>query len=125
MLDKEQQTIFYEMLGEKIREARKNQNLSQEDLADKLGMSRVSIVNIETGKQRLPLHVLADISELLKITVPELLPDFSNSASNSRSDQSDRINPVILNKIKKETEDSAESSEKVINYLLSLMDKKR
>lgn len=116
MLDKEQQTVFYEALGEKIRDARKRKNLNQEDLADKLGMSRVSVVNIETGKQRLPLHVLSDISELLNITISELLPEVKAPSNKT-------LDPSILNKIKKETEDSADSSEKVINYVLSLMKK--
>ncbi|MDB4921209.1 helix-turn-helix transcriptional regulator [Mucilaginibacter sp.] len=116
MLDKEQQTVFYEALGEKIRDARKRKNLNQEDLAEKLGMSRVSIVNIETGKQRLPLHVLSDISEILNITLGELLPQVKAADSNN-------LDPAILNKIRKETEDSSNSSEKVMNYVLSLMKK--
>lgn len=115
MLDKEQQTVFYEAIGEKIKEARKLRNLNQDVLADRLGISRVSLGNIELGKQRVPLHVLLDICESLNVTMNDIVPQ------NIQSDN--LIDPLILNKIKKETEDSPESSEKVINYVLSLMKK--
>lgn len=42
-------------LGEKIRDARKNKGLSQDDLAAKLGVNRVSISNYEKGKNN-PTH---------------------------------------------------------------------
>lgn len=115
MLDKEQQTIFYEAIGEKIKEARKLRNFNQDILADKLGISRVSLGNIEAGKQRIPLHVLLDICESLNVTMNDIVPQAN------QKDES--IDPLILNKIKKETEDSPESSEKVINYVLSIMKK--
>lgn len=120
MLDKEQQTVFYEKLGENIKDARRRQNINQEELGEKLGMSRVSIVNIETGKQRLPLHVLWDISDILNIKLEELIPAILDR-QNQATDHS--IDPAILNKIRKETEDNTDSSEKVINYLLTLMKK--
>ena len=115
MLDKEQQTIFYETIGEKIREARKLRNLNQDILADKLGISRVSLGNIEAGKQRVPLHVLLDICESLNVTMNDIVPQPVQTG--------DLIDPAILNKIKRETDDSSESSEKVLNYVLSLMKK--
>ncbi|RYE27488.1 MAG: XRE family transcriptional regulator [Sphingobacteriaceae bacterium] len=115
MLDKEQQTNFYEIIGDKIREARKLRNMNQDLLADRLGISRVSLGNIETGKQRVPLHVLLDICESLNVTMNDIVPQ--NVKSDNLIDQS------ILNKIKRETEDSPESSEKVLNYVLSLMKK--
>lgn len=116
MLDKEQQTIFYETIGEKIKDARKRKNFNQEVLADILGISRVSLINIETGKQRVPLHVLLDICESLEVTINDIVPQNINIDN--------PLNPHILNKIKKETEDSPESSEKVTNYILSLMNKR-
>lgn len=42
-------------LGEKIKNARKNKGFSQDDLAEKLGVNRVSISNYEKGKNN-PTH---------------------------------------------------------------------
>jgi len=113
MLDKEQQTEFYESVGEKIKEARKAQEMNQDVLADLLGISRVSLVNIEAGKQRVPLHVLLDICEALNVTMNDLVPQSAETT----------IDPAILNKIKKETDAGSDSAEKVLNYILSRMKK--
>jgi transcriptional regulator with XRE-family HTH domain len=115
MLDKEQQTVFYEKVGEKIKEVRKVRNMNQDELASQLGISRVSLVNIESGKQRVPVHVLLDICESLNLTLNDLIPQtFNHDAT---------LDNTILNKVKKETEDSPESSEKVLNFVLSIMKK--
>ncbi len=115
MLDREQQTIFYEKIGEKIKEIRRLKEINQEALANTLGISRVSLVNIETGKQRIPLHVLLDICESLNVTMNELVPQ------NVNADHS--IDRSIINKINKETNNSSDSSEKVISYISSKMNK--
>ena len=38
------------MIGQRIREVRKSRKLTQAALADMAGISRVALVNIETGK---------------------------------------------------------------------------
>jgi transcriptional regulator with XRE-family HTH domain len=67
---------LYAELGRKIREARERpgQNLSQEKLAKRLGVSRASIVNIEAGRQHTPLHVLWQIAEALGTDLALLVP---------------------------------------------------
>jgi len=117
MLDREQQTAFYEKLGENIREARRRQSMNQEELGEKLGLSRVSVVNIETGKQRLPIHVLGDITDILKVKMSELVPDVKTPAENNNADS---IAPDTMNKIIRESKDHSDSPEKVINFLKNL-----
>jgi DNA-binding XRE family transcriptional regulator len=58
------------MLGE----MRRKQGISQEMLADELGLSRTSITNIEKGRQPVQLHTLYIIARLLSIDIKELLP---------------------------------------------------
>jgi transcriptional regulator with XRE-family HTH domain len=117
MLDREQQTLFYEKLGENIKEARRRQNMNQEELGEKLGLSRVSVVNIETGKQRLPIHVLGDITDILKVKMSELVPDTARQRDNTGDNL---IDSDTFNKIIRESKDSSDSPEKVINYLKNL-----
>jgi len=71
-----EQEIFYKMLGNRIREARVAAGLKQEAFASLLGLSRVSIVNIEKGRQGPPLHLLWDVARVLNLDVLSLLPDF-------------------------------------------------
>src|ERR1700751_1886364 len=67
---------LYRELGRKIRQARERQSqkLSQGALAQRLGLSRASVVNIEAGRQRAPLHLLWQIAELLGIDLTQLIP---------------------------------------------------
>jgi transcriptional regulator with XRE-family HTH domain len=66
------ENLLYQMVGERVKRARKAAGLSQAKLAKKLGMSRTSVVNIEAGRQRPPLHVLWNIAEHVR-TEPALL----------------------------------------------------
>lgn len=68
---------FYILVGKAIRDARLNAGLNQETLADKINMSRASIVNIEKGRQNPPLYLLWQFSELLKVPITDLLPKFT------------------------------------------------
>ena len=65
---------FYRDVGGRVRTARVSKRLTQEDLASKLGLTRSSVANLEAGRQRVPLHVLVLISELLETPISELLP---------------------------------------------------
>jgi transcriptional regulator with XRE-family HTH domain len=50
-------------IGKRIREARQSVGLSQEDLGDKVGLSRVTINQIENGKRKqLKAKILEDIA---------------------------------------------------------------
>ena len=65
---------LYRALGEKICQARKEAQLSQGALAERLGISRASVVNVEKGRQRPPLHVLWDIAEIVQVEAFQLVP---------------------------------------------------
>ena len=65
---------LYREVGRRLRQARETQGLSQEKLAGQLELSRASIVNIEAGRQRAPLHLLWQISEALGTDLSLLIP---------------------------------------------------
>lgn len=62
-------------MGEKIREARKIQGLSQEQLAEKLSVSRSAVAKWETGKGLPDVGNLKMLSRLLHISVDHLLDE--------------------------------------------------
>jgi transcriptional regulator with XRE-family HTH domain len=66
---------FYRKVGERIRLRRKERGLSQEALANAIGLKRPSLSNIEKGRQNLLLHTFCDIVETLDSTVAALLPE--------------------------------------------------
>ena len=65
-------------LGKKIIEMRKNKNLSQEQLAEVLNVSRQTISNWENGKFYPDIDALVKISKYFNISLDDLLASDSN-----------------------------------------------
>lgn len=61
------------MVGDKIREIRKEHNMTQEELAEKIGVKRSVISKYETGSIAPPLNQLQKISEALSVEVADIL----------------------------------------------------
>ncbi len=64
----------YVETGRRIQEARKAARLTQESLADAIGLSRASMSNIERGRHKILLHTLEDITRVLNVDLHDLLP---------------------------------------------------
>ena len=58
----------YTVIGRRIREARVEQNLRQEELADKMNISVAYMSRVETGKGHVNLNRLTQIAEILKVS---------------------------------------------------------
>jgi DNA-binding XRE family transcriptional regulator len=65
---------FYSEMGELIKTARISAELNQEILAQQLGLTRASIVNIEKGRQRPMIHTILQLAEILHTTADKLIP---------------------------------------------------
>lgn len=65
---------LYKSIGDRIRELRIGQNYNQTELAQKIGLERTSVTNIETGKQKVTLAALYNISNSLNVSLSDLLP---------------------------------------------------
>jgi transcriptional regulator with XRE-family HTH domain len=65
---------LYTYMGEKIRSARIAIGISQDVLAQRIGLTRSSIANLEAGRQRIALHLFVAICQALDKDVCELLP---------------------------------------------------
>lgn len=68
-------TAMFEMdkIGKKIAEARKKQNITQMELADKLNISFQAVSNWERGVSMPDISKLSELSEILHITIDELI----------------------------------------------------
>lgn len=63
-----------EQLGKNIQKLRKQAGLTQEQLAEKAGVSLPYIGYIETGQKKPSLKVINKIAESLKVKVKDLFP---------------------------------------------------
>src|SRR6266568_9012680 len=68
------ETLLYNLIGSTIRQERRKAEMTQEQLADAVGVLRTSITNIEAGRQKLPLHVLYEICIALGVEIATILP---------------------------------------------------
>jgi transcriptional regulator with XRE-family HTH domain len=66
---------LYREFGRTLRARRKQAGLSQEDLAQRVGMSRTSITNIEQGRQHVSLGALYELAGAVGARPADLLPD--------------------------------------------------
>lgn len=102
----EEKAYLYDSVGNQIRELRKNAGFSQQDLADKLGKSRVSIVNIEKGRQHPPLHLLVEFARIFNKNLNDLLPsEFLHSKNEQKK---------LVKKVNKEIRTTSKSSGEII-----------
>ena len=70
---------LYRRLGASIKARRRALQLTQQQLATQLGISRASLANVETGRQRVLVHQLYELAEQLNVGVQELLPESSEA----------------------------------------------
>ena len=98
------------LLGKRIAEIRKSLNLSQENFAEKIGMSRNSLSLIERGINLPAGENIDKIHNCFNISYSELF-NF-NEKSNSKTTE-------IISKIKMIKEDNLYLIEALINALIS------
>ena len=61
------------ILGLRIEMLRKQKKWSQEDLAEKLGIERTSVTNIEAGRQGVSVERLIELAGIFKVRPASLL----------------------------------------------------
>lgn len=61
--------VLPRVLGKRIQKARKESEMTQEELADKVGISRAYMGYIEQGRNAPSLEVLNKIARVLRISI--------------------------------------------------------
>lgn len=74
----------YVALGSRVKRKRLELNLTQERLAELADISAVYVGQIERGERHMTIDVLVKLSEILKISVEELLKDSTKENAASR-----------------------------------------
>ena len=98
----------YVKIGEKIRKYRKENGISQEELAEKVGISVTHMSHIETANTKLSLPVFVSVTRALGLKSDDLLSDNRvgcdagtvEEISNLLSDCSEKDMRIILDVVK-------------------------
>ena len=61
-----------EKLGKRIKDLRTAGNYTQEQIADRIGVSRQKYARIENGSNRVTLEILSKIANVLNVTVGDI-----------------------------------------------------
>lgn len=61
------------LLGERLKELREEQGLTQRQLAEKLGLNSVTYLHYEKAQREPPLSVLADLAIFFEVSTDYLL----------------------------------------------------
>lgn len=75
--------LFYSIIGKRLVKARKASSMTQENAATELNLSRVSIVNIEKGRQHVSLIQLWILAKAYHVTLQSLIPEESHLTKKS------------------------------------------
>ncbi len=67
--------IDYKAIGRRVKLARTRKNLTQENVAEAIGVSAPHMSNIETGSSKVSLPTLIALSNVIDVSVDELLCD--------------------------------------------------
>lgn len=100
-------------IGRKIREIRKNKNISQMDVAYKIDMSMNTISYIELGKIAPKIDTLNKIANVLNVEISEF---FLNKENNSNFEQ--YIYKTNFQKLKSASKHNIEKVNKIISLII-------
>ena len=103
---------IYELVGRKVERQRREAGLTQTQLAQRCGLARGSIANIESGNQRPTLHTLWSIADALNIDLHALVPSRKEFLRSKAS----TVETTITGRLEKA---AGESREQVVSYITS------
>ena len=90
---------YYE-IGQRIRKYRKASKLSQEQLAEKAGISVTHMSHIETGNTKLSLLVLVNIANILSVQTDAIIYETPQiNKSSVKQEVSELIDSCSANKL--------------------------
>ena len=79
--------LDYKIIGDRIRKARIDGNLTQENLAEKLDVSVAFVSRIECGTTHINLTRLSEICSILNIDEGQIINGVSTDSKNYLSDE--------------------------------------
>jgi transcriptional regulator with XRE-family HTH domain len=69
----EDDKLYYQQLGERLATMRKEQHITQVQMAKLLGISQQQVASFECGRRKVPVSILPKLSQILQVSVEEIL----------------------------------------------------
>lgn len=89
---------FFKALGARVAQARKAQNLTQQQLGERLGIPQQTLAHYEGGYVRFPASMLPPLAQILGLTLDELMgqevPKGKRGPSSRLQQQFERISQL-------------------------------
>lgn len=76
--------VFYQTLGQRIAGLRKEQNITQVQLAQTLGIAQQTLAHYEVGRLRVAVAMLPTLAKALSIPIEELLGETGQANKGKR-----------------------------------------
>ncbi len=98
------------MIGKFLKELRKEKNITQEQLADKLNVSGRTVSRWETGNNMPDISILVEMAELFDVSIPEIIngerksekmDDEIKNVAQSMSDYATSEKETLLKEVRK------------------------
>ena len=86
---------IYGVFGRRLRGLREERRVPQEELAVLSGLTRASIANIESGRQRVLLHQLLQFAQALEVTVADLVPKVAELSKPDNADKRESMEQYL------------------------------
>lgn len=67
------ETVFFRLLGSRIAQRRKAQELTHAELGELVGVTQQQIASFETGRRRMPISTLPLLAKALGVSIEELV----------------------------------------------------
>lgn len=90
----------YYQIGQRIRKYRKAQGISQEQLAERVGVSVTHMSHIETGNTKLSLPVFVAIADSQNVRADDLLSSGQKGEDSSRAEIAEMLNGCTAQQIR-------------------------
>jgi len=103
--------VINKLIGDRIATLRKQNKLSQQSLADSLGIARTSIGNMEKGRHQTSLNMIYRLADFFKVKIDSLLPSI-HEVQNPDIDKESLLMKAL--------EDHSEIDKKIILDLIRL-----
>jgi len=87
---------IYSVFGRRLRELREQHGISQLELAEMSGLTRASIANVESGRQRVLLHQVLRFAQALQVDLNTLVPQASSLQEREPSGASTALREYLL-----------------------------
>lgn len=87
---------LYRRLGQALRSARESADLSQDQVADELGIHRITYTNLENGKAGAPFYLVLKAAEFFGFSLDQFKAVHQQNAESSPD-----ISPSVAKEIQK------------------------